>query len=210
MKIDEALLICGAILAALVLSKGQDISSSINGFFKESSVPVMPLENKNKDIIENFSEIQKNIQIQNIINNEEKQKNERINYLQNESNKFEDYIIGQQKMLFTNLRSAEFDKIAPQNIGPDGSFLWKGSNLLEKFDRDSFNSRTGSLFPDFRLLNTRENRDIIAAQAQREIFQQNIEGNIARATEYLNRQQTDIDTINEEYQTRFGGLLRYG
>ena len=210
MKIDEALLIGGAILAALVLSKGQDISSSINGFFKESSVPVMPLENKNKDIIENFSEIQKNIQIQNIINNEEKQKNERINYLQNESNKFEDYIIGQQKMLFTNLRSAEFDKIAPQNIGPDGSFLWKGSNLLEKFDRDSFNSRTGSLFPDFRLLNTRENRDIIAAQAQREIFQQNIEGNIARATEYLNRQQTDIDTINEEYQTRFGGLLRYG
>lgn len=210
MKIDEALLIGGAILAALVLSKGQDISSSINGFFKESSVPVMPLENKNKNIIENFSEIQKNIQIQNIINNEEKQKNERINYLQNESNKFEDYIIGQQKMLFTNLRSAEFDKIAPQNIGPDGSFLWKGSNLLEKFDRDSFNSRTGSLFPDFRLLNTRENRDIIAAQAQREIFQQNIEGNIARATEYLNRQQTDIDTINEEYQTRFGGLLRYG
>ena len=210
MKIDEALLIGGAILAALVLSKGQDISSSINGFFKESSVPVMPLENKNKKIIENFSEIQKNIQIQNIINNEEKQKNERINYLQNESNKFEDYIIGQQKMLFTNLRSAEFDKIAPQNIGPDGSFLWKGSNLLEKFDRDSFNSRTGSLFPDFRLLNTRENRDIIAAQAQREIFQQNIEGNIARATEYLNRQQTDIDTINEEYQTRFGGLLRYG
>lgn len=210
MKINEALLIGGALLAALVLSKGQDISSSINGFFKESSVPVMPLENKNKDIIENFSEIQKNIQIQNIINNEEKQKNERINYLQNESNKFEDYIIGQQKMLFTNLRSAEFDKIAPQNIEPDGSFLWKGSNLLEKFDRDSFNSRTGSLFPDFRLLNTRENRDIIAAQAQREIFQQNIEGNIARATEYLNRQQTDIDTINEEYQTRFGGLLRYG
>ena len=210
MKIDEALLIGGAILAALVLSKGQDISSSINGFFKESSVPVMPLENKNKNIIENFSQIQKNIQIQNIINNEEKQKNERINSLQIESNKFEDYIIGQQKMLFTNLRSAEFDKIAPQNIAPDGSFLWKGSNLLEKFDRDSFNSRTGSLFPDFRLLNTRENRDIIAAQAQREIFQQNIEGNIARATEYLNRQQTDIDTINEEYQTRFGGLLRYG
>jgi len=210
MKIDEALLIGGALLAALVLSKGQDISSSINGFFKESSVPVMPLENKNKDIIENFSEIQKNIQIQNIINNEEKQKNERINYLQNESNKFEDYIIGQQKMLFTNLRSAEFDKIAPQNIAPGGEFLWKGTNLLEKFDRDSFNSRTGSLFPDFRLLNTRENRDIIAAQAQREIFQQNIEGNIARATEYLNRQQTDIDTINEEYQTRFGGLLRYG
>ena len=210
MKIDEALLIGGAILAALVLSKGQDISSSINGFFKESSVPVMPLENKNKDIIENFSEIQKNIQIQNIINNEEKQKNQRINYLQNESNKFEDYIIGQQKMLFTNLRSAEFNKIAPQNISPDGGFLWKGINLLEKFDRDSFNSRTGSLFPDFALSNTRENRDIIAAQAQREIFQQNIEGNIARATEYLNRQQTDIDTINEEYQTRFGGLLRYG
>ena len=34
--------------------------------------------------------------------------------------------------------------------------------------------------------------------------------NVGKADEILNRQQGDIDLINEEYQTRFGGLSRYG
>lgn len=213
MKINEALIIGGALLAALVLSKGQDFSSSINRFFKKPSVPFMPLENKTINFIESFPQIetfdappysirQTIGQLDNIMNIEEKQKDSRLNYLQNELNKVQNYTQQQESQIIKNLRSPEFDRIAPQN--------WSGINLLEKFDRDSFNSRTGSLFPDFELKNTRENRDIILAQAQREILQQPIEQNIARATEYSNRQQADIDAINEEYQTRFGGLLRYG
>ena len=98
------------------------------------------------------------------------------------------------------MRSPEFDRIAPKN--------WGGINLLEKFDREA--NRNVSLFPDFRLFYSRENRNIILDQAKKEISQLNIEQNIARATEYSNRQQTDIDSINEECQTRFGGLLRHG
>ena len=55
MKINEALIIGGALLAALVLSKGEDFSSSINRFFKKPSIPFMPLENKTINFIENFS-----------------------------------------------------------------------------------------------------------------------------------------------------------
>ena len=211
MKINEALIIGGALLAALVLSKGQDFSSSINRFFKKPSIPFMPLENKTINFIENFPQVrtfdapaysikQTNVQLDNIMNIEEKQKDSRLNYLQNELNQVQNYTEQQESQIIKNLRSPEFDRIAPKN--------WNGINLLEKFDRDG--NPAVSLFPDFRLLYTRENRDIILNQAQKEIAQQNIQQNIARATEYSNRQQTDIDAINEEYQTRFGGLLRYG
>ena len=211
MKINEALIIGGALLAALVLSKGEDFSSSINRFFKKPSIPFMPLENKTINFIENFPQVrtfdapsysikQTNVQLDNIMNIEEKQKDSRLNYLQNELNQVQNYTEQQESQIIKNLRSPEFDRIAPKN--------WNGINLLEKFDRDG--NPAVSLFPDFRLLYTRENRDIILNQAQKEIAQQNIQQNIARATEYSNRQQTDIDAINEEYQTRFGGLLRYG
>jgi hypothetical protein len=100
-----------------------------------------------------------------------------------------------------------FSEIAPPN--------WTGINLLEKFDRDSDPNR--SLFPDFRLLYTQQNRNIILQQANYENQQNNIqsnigilETNIGKANEYAKRQQSDIDNLNEEYQTRFGSLSRYG
>ena len=152
MKINEALIIGGALLAALVLSKGQDFSSSINRFFKKPSVPFMPLENKTINFIENFPQVrtfdapaysikQTNVQLDNIMNIEEKQKDSRLNYLQNELNQVQNYTEQQESQIIKNLRSPEFDRISPQN--------WSGINLLEKFDRDSFNSNAASLFPDF-------------------------------------------------------------
>ena len=90
MKYNETLLIVLAFVAALVFSKGGGISS----IFKKSSVPFMPLENKTISFMENFPFLetfkqffpvkQTNVQLFNIRDIEEKQKNERIDYLKNE------------------------------------------------------------------------------------------------------------------------------
>jgi hypothetical protein len=115
--------------------------------------------------------------------------------------------IGNYQNQLGKSRLDQFDKIAPSN--------WGGIDLLKKFDRDSDPYR--SLFPDFRLLYTQQNRNIILQQANYENQQNNIqsnigilETNIGKANEYAKRQQSDIDNLNEEYQTRFGSLSRYG
>jgi len=219
MKLNEVLIIGGALLASLVLSKGGSVSS----IFKKSSVPFLPLENKTNSFIQNFPQIETynqffpikdtNVQLQNIMKIEEKENIQRNTYLQNEMDKVEQYI-GSQESEIENYQnslnpkvSKEFSNIAPVN--------WGGISLLRKFDRDSDPYR--SLFPDFRLLYTQENRDIILQQAQYENQQNNIrtnigilEKNVAKANEYATRQQSDIDNLNEEYQTRFGSLSRYG
>ena len=219
MKLNEVLLIAGSLLAALVLSKGGSVSS----IFKKSSVPFMPLENKTISFIENFPQLETfkqffpvketNVQLKNIMNIEKKENMQRNTYLQNEMDKVQQYI-GSQKSEIGNYQNQlgksrldQFDKIAPSN--------WGGINLLRKFDR--YGDPNRSLFPDFRLLYTQQNRNIILQQANYENQQNNIqsnigilETNIGKANEYAKRQQSDIDNLNEEYQTRFGSLSRYG
>ena len=210
MKLNEALLIGGALLAALVLSKGGAVSS----IFKKSSVPFMPLENKTIAFIENIPQVktfeqffpvkETNVQLKNIINIEEKENQQRVGYLQNELDSVQGYVSRQ-----VNTAPKEFAKIAPPNIS--------GINLLNKFDgmlkyySQVWSGEKGpisglSVFPDFKLLLTQSNRNIIADQAQYETTQTNI----AKAKEYAIRQQGDIDNLNAEYQTRFGSLSRYG
>ena len=75
--------------------------------------------------------------------------------------------------------------------------------MLRKF---STAQKGSSLFPDFKLIANQENFGIIQQQAQYEIAQQNI----GKANEMVQRQQGEIDRLNEEYQTRFGGISRYG
>jgi predicted nuclease with TOPRIM domain len=219
MKLNEVLLIAGSLLAALVLSKGGSVSS----IFKKSPVPFMPLENKTISFIENFPQLETfkqffpvketNVQLKNIMNIEEKENMQRNTYLQNEMDKVQQYI-GSKESEIANYQNQlgksrldQFDKIAPSN--------WGGINLLRKFDK--YGDPNRSLFPDFRLLYTQENRNIILQQANYENQQNNIqsnigilETNIGKANEYAKRQQSDIDNLNEEYQTRFGSLSRYG
>ena len=192
MKINEILLIGGALLATLVLSKGRAASSVLQNV----TLPLLSDQNQNQKEITTvivkppqFTRIDITEQLRNI-SSLELEKN--LTPLQNQINETRNYISSQQKYMPPN----NFSEIAPPN--------WTGINLLEKFDRDSDPNR--SLFPDFRLLYTQENRNIIAQQAQYE----NTQSNIGKAKEYATRQQGKIDLLIEEYQTRFGGLSRYG
>ena len=213
MKSNEILILGGTILAALVLFKGR-ASSSIN-----QSIPfIAPFSNllgkaEAKAIDQFGSNIQtlksvkeSNLGIaQSILDLERSTADVKISQVQTELDKVQAYIGSQQKFA----ASGAFTNLAPQGFTAQG--------LLGKFDR-AFNSMsklwTGekgplsevSIFPDFKLNLTQSNRGIIAQQAQFEIAQ----GNIGKANEMIIRQQGEIDRLNEEYQTRFGGISRYG
>ena len=198
MKLNEVLLIGGALLAALVLSKGGAVSS----IFKKSSVPFMPLENKTISFIENIPQLETfkqffpvketNVQLKNIMNIEEKENIQRIGYLQNELDQTQRYISDQEKII--NKRYGR---------GQAGAFLYPSDvqNIQNKYGTIT-NKNTIQYF---------ENNPEIRTQGLFNQYEKLIaRRNVGKANEYATRQQGEIDLINEEYQTRFGSLSRYG
>ena len=199
MKLNEVLLIAGSLLAALVLSKGGSVSS----IFKKSSVPFLPLENKTISFIENFPQLETfkqffpvketNVQLKNIINIEKKENIQRTGYLQNELDQTQKYISDQYKIanpVYSRGQNPAFvytDDI--QNIKNQYGKV-TDENLIQYYEN----------FSKTQPLNFRENMyNILIAKR-----------NISKAEIYQEKQQAGINLINEEYQTRFGGLSRYG
>ena len=202
MKINEALIIGGALLAALVISKGGAVSS----IFKKSSVPFMPLENKTISFIENLPQLETfkqffpvketNVQLKNIMNIEKKENIQRVSYLQNELDQTQKYISDQYKIanpVYSRGQNPAFvytDDI--QNILNLRSSYGKvtDENLIQYYEN----------YSKTQPLNFREKMyNILIAKR-----------NISKAEIYQEKQEAGINLINEEYQTRFGGLSRYG
>ena len=202
MKLNEALLIGGALLAALVISK----SGAVSSIFKKSSVPFMPLENKTISFIENLPQLETfkqffpvketNVQLKNIMNIEKKENIQRVSYLQNELDQTQKYISDQYKIanpVYSRGQNPAFvytDDI--QNILNLRSSYGKvtDENLIQYYEN----------YSKTQPLNFREKMyNILIAKR-----------NISKAEIYQEKQEAGINLINEEYQTRFGGLSRYG
>ena len=198
MKLNEALLIGGALLAALVISKGGAVSS----IFKKSSVPFMPLENKTISFIENFPQLETfkqffpvketNVQLKNIMNIEEKENMQRVGYLQNELDQTQRYISDQEKII--NKRYGR---------GQAGAFLYPS-------DVQNIQNKYGTITNENTIQYYENNPEIRTSGLTEQYKKLIARSNVGKANEYATRQQAGIDLINEEYQTRFGGLSRYG
>ena len=172
MKSNEIFIIGGALLAAILLFKGQATSSAPLQSVKESNLGIA----------------------QSILDQERSLADVRISQQQTELDKTQGYIGSQQKIG----ASAGFASLAPK-----GDWQNAAQALLSRIT----NTNPGqSVFPDFRLIANQQNYGIVQQQAQYEIAQ----GNIGKANEMVQRQQGEIDRLNEEYQTRFGGISRYG
>lgn len=208
-RFNETLLVGISLLAALVLSKGRESVSSLSNIpfidpftnlLSKAQAQAIEKQETNIGTLENIR--QSNLGIaQDILDYEKNISNVKINQLQTELDKTQSFISQQQKI-------------------PRGSTLglsWSGTNLLKKFD-DSFNyySRvwTGekgplnqvSIFPDRYIPLNQATRAAFAQQAEFEKAQERI----ATANELVFRQQGEIDRLQEEYQTRYGNLSRYG
>jgi len=192
MKLNEVLLIGSALLAALVLSKGGAVSSVLQNF----TVPLLSNENQNQKEITTvivkppqFTQIDITQQLRNISSLELEKNLEPFQKVLSQTQK---YISDQQKII--NKRYGR---------GQAGAFLYPSDvqNIQNKY----------GIITDANTIQYYENNPEI--QTQGLTNQYNIliaRRNVGKATEILNRQQGDIDLINEEYQTRFGGLSRYG
>jgi len=209
MKLNEILLIGGALLAALVLSKNGKLSSKntnipfINPFtdlLSKAQAQAIEKQESNIGTLENIKSSNLGI-AQDILDYERNISDVKIFQVQTELDKTQSFISQQQKIGVGNL------------FGLSGT----GKQLLNKFD-SSFNyySRvwTGekgplsgvSLFPDRYIPLNQATRAAFAQQAAYETAQQNIE----KSNQFAIRQQGEIDRLQEEYQTRFGGISRYG
>lgn len=202
MKSNEIFIIGGAILAAILLFKGQASSSASGsvpfispflGMLGKAETKAIQTLGSNIETLQSVK--QSNLGIaQNILDQERSLADVKISQIQTELDKTQGYISQQQKIG----ASAGFASLAPK-----GEWQKQAGALLRKF---STAQAGGSLFPDFKLIANQKNYGIIQQQAQYEIAQ----GNIAKASEMVQRQQGEIDRLNEEYQTRFGSLSRYG
>ena len=209
MKLNEILLIGGALLAALVLSKNGKLSSKntnipfINPFtdlLSKAQAQAIEKQESNIGTLENIKSSNLGI-AQDILDYERNISDVKIFQVQTELDKTQSFISQQQKVKPGNL------------FGLSGT----GQQLLNKFN-SSFNyySRvwTGekgplsgvSLFPDRYIPLNQATRAGFAQQAAYETAQQNIE----KSNQFAIRQQGEIDRLQEEYQTRFGGISRYG
>ena len=202
MKSNEIFIIGGAIFAAILLFKGQASSSASGsvpfispflGMLGKAETKAIQTLGSNIETLQSVKESNLGI-AQSILDQERSLADVRISQQQTELDKTQGYISQQQKIG----ASAGFASLAPK-----GEWQNAAQALLRKF---STAQAGGSLFPDFRLIANQKNYGIVQQQAQYEIAQ----GNIAKASEMVQRQQGEIDRLNEEYQTRFGSLSRYG
>ena len=202
MKRNEIFIIGGAILAAILLFKGQATSSVsgsipfVNPFSNLLGKAEAQAINQFGSNIETLQSVkQSNLGIaQSILDLERSTADVKISQVQTELDKVQGYIGQQQKFA----ASGAFASLAPK-----GDWQNAARALLGKFSQAP---RGGSVFPDFRLISNQENYGIVAQQARFETAQENI----GKASSFAIRQQGEIDRLNKEYQTRFGGLSRYG
>lgn len=209
MKLNETLLIVGAVLASLVLFKGRAASSNNTQFSGKSAIPVLPIENKAEnqkiklptlEIFKQFFPVtDTNVQLNQVLNIEEEKKDERVSYLQDELDQTRAYIDSQQPKSSrytgrynpypTQLESGTVQFI--QNLTGRQSIKDQDIvNYYEKFANNPFHKTYAGLtnYYDY-IISTR---------------------NITKAEVYADQQQEGINLVEQEYQTRFGGLSRYG
>ena len=194
---NEALLIGGAILAALVLSKGRGSTSIpfINPFSdllaKTETKEIQKL-GSNVDTLE--SARQSNISIsESILGYERGIADIKISRQQTELDKTQQYIGQQQKIPYAG---------GYAELAPKGDWQNAAQALLGKISRTN---QGQSVFPDFRLIANNENVGIIQQQARYEVAQQNIE----LANQTVLKQMNEIQRLGDVYEQTYGNISRY-
>lgn len=211
-RFNEALLVGISLFAALVFSKGSSIlprTSTIpfidpfTSMLGEAQAQAIEKQETNIATLENIR--QSNLGIaQDILDYEKNISNVKINQLQTELDKTQSFISQEQKYTPTDLFGLK-------------KYGTTGKQLLSKFDSEFAFYQTAwtgekgplsqkSLFPDIYVPFSQSTRAKFAQQARYETAQENI----AKANELVFRQQGEIDRLQEEYQTRYGNLSRYG
>ena len=203
-KLNETLLVGISLLAALVLSKGRGSAPSLSNIpfidpftnlLSKAQAQAIEKQETNIGTLENIR--QSNLGIaQDILDYEKNISNVKINQLQTELDKTQSFISQEQRFLPVGSRSSTPVRSAVY----EDRFAWQFSNF-KNLPLDSI--LTNNIL---KIRQTDLDKKLMAQQSQYETAQQNI----TKANELIFKQQSQIDKLQEEYQTRFGGLSRYG
>ena len=240
MRFNEVLLIGGTLLAAaLVLSKGGESQQNLQTLLSSSKVNLLSNQNANTKPLEKintypqkinlptletfkqfFPVTNTNVQLKKIIDIEKEERDQRVSYLQNELDKTRRYITTEQRTAQVdqynqdlpynkyNKNKAYLYKSDVQNIEnkygsvTDDTIIEYYENLVESESALGFGGNvTGGNFRKFPKVTAALTNLYNTKIAKR---------NITKAEVYADSQQQGINLVEQEYQTRFGGLSRYG
>ena len=225
MKLNEALLIGGALLAALVLSKGGAASSNVKAFSGKSAIPVLPIEDKTpmfqipkiqtflqkiklpdlKIFPQFFPVTNTNVQLNQVLDIEKEEKDQRVSYLQDELDQTRSYITTQR--LIGDID--QYGKELPLKRYGNTGFLYKS-------DQQNISNITGKKLYDYTdkdVINYYENfvkSENVTSGLTGQYTKLIARRNVSIGELYADKQQEGINLVEQEYQTRFGGLSRYG
>lgn len=193
-KFNEALIIGGALFAALVFSKGRESSPSLSNipfidpYTEKLGQAQIKAIQKGESNLETLQNIQKDI-----LDYEKNITNTQIDYLQNELSKTQSFISQQQKIAFPPVPKIGGKGVISQRtdkaIQAQGGF-WNYYNSVAK-------GKTWINPAAVRPLQERAEMMIAANK-------------IEAANKLIFAQQTEISRLQQEYDTRFGSLSRYG
>ena len=242
MKLNEALLVGCALLAALVLSKGGAASSNVKPFSGKSSVPVLPIKDETpmfkipetiQQIPKTISQITKIIitppkvtqiditdQLKNIFNIEKEKKEQRVSYLQDELVETKSYIRKEQ----LTAQVDQFNENLPYNkYNKNMAYLYKSDkerilnqygeisdNTIIQYYEDLIKSESALGFGGNYTGGSFRKFPLVTAPLTNLYNTKIAKKNISKAEVYADQQQEAINLVEQEYQTRFGGLSRYG
>ena len=193
-RFNEALLVGISLLAALVFSKGRGSAPSL---------PSLPFNNPYTDLlgkaqVQVIKKGQSNIEtLQNIqkeiLDYEENITNTKIDYLQNELSKTQSFISQQQKIAFPPQLKIGNKGILSREISSNIVRLGGFWNYYDSVAKGQTTIK-------------KEYIDNLQEAAEMKIAENKIE----KANKLIFAQQSEISRLQEEYDSRFGSLSRYG
>lgn len=221
-KFNEALIIGGSLLAALVLSKGSSILPSMRlsenagdnflSYYKEidkQQIKAVEKQESNISTLENIKQTNQQLReynldiAQQILDYERNLTQLQISQIENEMGKTQSFISQEQKFKPSSLLG-----LGDNWTGKSAVNKWKSTydyySKVWSGEKGPLNQV--SLFPDIYIPLNQKTLSTFQAQARYEEAQQRI----SESNQLIFRQQAEIDRLEEEYQTRFGGLSRYG
>ena len=204
-RFNEALLVGISLLAALVFSKGRGSAPSdsnipfINPFtdlLSKAQAQAIEKQESNIETLENIR--QSNLGIaQDILDYEKNISNLKINQLKTELDKTASFISQQQKNIKTST-----------GLTKDQSYWINQLGGLKNYAESIFRGMAQT--QNIGGTNVRDLRYLDSVALRQNYINLISEERINEANQLIFRQQNEIDRLQEEYQTRYGNLSRYG
>ena len=229
-KLNEALIIGGSLLVALVLSKGGDFiknfsmpQNSTNGVVNpiaESTIlPEIQVYQQQKAIVDIPSlptygkqfDFTGNEILSNILDQEKSIRDTKVAAIQTELDKTNEFIASQNEFTQPEIYNKYFSMTSGKK-----AILYRSAqkNIINTYGEvtdENIIKYVDKLLEDPRNRNPTSQKFPVIPQGLSNLYNSIIEKqNRAKAQQFADTQQAEISNILNEYETRFGGLSRYG